>query len=399
MDSRERVLTALAHKEPDRVPIDFGGMRSTGIMALAYAPLKRYLGIEEGSIDVYDVGQQLAWVEEPVKQRFSVDVVALDLDALGPWQPYTLPDGTPARLPARYRIERAPDGSQYILDDEGRRVAHMPPGGYYFDGIYRPLANAETIDDLKRYKWSGRTDDELQRLRKAARFLYEETDYAIMGAFGGNILEAGQGLRGWEQFMIDLAIGGPFLETFLELLTENHLRNLERYLAAVGDYIQIIQMGDDLGTQRGPQVSLDTYRRWIKPYHKRIYGWVHEHYPHIYVFLHCCGGIYELIPELIEEGVQILNPVQTSAYGMDPVRLKREFGADLTFWGGGCETQTTLPRGTPDEVRAQVRERLEIFAPGGGYVFNQVHNVQYGVPPENVTAMFDAAMEFGSYGA
>lgn len=397
MNSRERVLMALAHREPDRVPIDFGGMRSTGIMALAYAPLRRRLGLEDGPVYVYDVGQQLAVIEEPVRRRFGVDVVPLDYDALGPWQPYTLPDGTPAWLPAHYRIERDADGFQYLLDDDGRRVSAMPPDGFYFDAIYRPLANATTVDDLKAYKWSGRTDEELARLREEARRLYENTDYAIMGAFGGNILESGQGLRGWEQFMLDLAYGGIFLETFLELLTENHLRNLERYLNAVGEYIQIIQMGDDLGTQRGPQLSVEMYRRWIKPYHQRIYRWVHEHYPHIYVFLHSCGGIYELIPDLIDEGVQILNPVQTSAYGMDPVRLKREFGRDLVFWGGGCETQTTLPRGTPDEVRRQVRERLEIFAPGGGYVFNQIHNVQHGVPPENVVAMFEAALEYGGY--
>ncbi|NOZ26930.1 MAG: methyltransferase [Chloroflexi bacterium] len=397
MKPRERVLTALAHKEPDRVPIDFGGMRSTGIMALAYAPLKRSLGIEDGSIDVYDVGQQLALVEEPVRQRFGVDVVPLDFDALGPWQPYTLPDGTPARVPAHYRIERAEDGTLYILNDEGRRVAAMPPDGYYFDSIYHPLADAQTVDDLKAFSWSGRSDEDLARLREEARRLYNETDYAIMGAFGGNILESGQGLRGWEQFMLDLAYGGPFLETFLELLTENHLRNLERYLGAVGEYIQIIQMGDDLGTQRGPQISVDMYRRWIKPYHKRIYGWVHDHYPDIYVFLHCCGGVYDLIPDLIDAGVDILNPVQTSAHGMDPVRLKREFGRDLVFWGGGCETQSTLPHGTPEEVRQQVKERLEIFAPDGGYVFNQIHNIQHGVPPENITAMFEAALAHGSY--
>jgi uroporphyrinogen decarboxylase len=397
MKSRERVLTALAHKEPDRVPIDFGGMRSTGIMALAYAPLRRLLRVEDGSIDVYDVGQQLALIEEPVRQRFGVDVVPLDYDALGPWQPYTLPDGTPARIPARYRFERGEDGTLYLLDDDGRRVSAMPPGGFYFDAIYHPLANARTVDDLKAYRWGEVGDAELARLREAARKLHDETDYAIMGAFGGNILESGQGLRGWEQFMLDLAYGGLFLETFLELLTEHHLRNLERYLKAVGEYIHIIQMGDDLGTQRGPQLSVAMYRRWIKPYHKRIYSWVHEHYPHIYVFLHSCGSIYDLIPDLIDEGVQVLNPVQTSAYGMDPARLKREFGRDIVFWGGGCETQTTLPHGTPGEVRRQVRERLEIFAPGGGYVFNQIHNVQYGVPAENVVAMFEAALEYGRY--
>jgi uroporphyrinogen decarboxylase len=212
-----------------------------------------------------------------------------------------------------------------------------------------------------------------------------------MGNFGGSILEAGQGLRGWEQFMIDLAQGGPFLEALLEKLTEFHLANLARYLDAVGPCIQIIVMVDDLGTQHGLQISPQMYRRWIKPCHTRIYGYVHQHYPQIYVFLHSCGSIYPLIPDLIEAGVQILNPVQISAAGMDPVRLKREFGAHLTFWGGGCDTQHTLPCGTPAEVVAEVKRLLDIFAPGGGYVFNQVHNIQADVPPENIVAMLETA--------
>jgi len=395
--SRERVLAVLEHKEPDRVPIDLGGHTASGIMALAYAPLKHLLGVGGGPVKVHDLWQQLALVEEPVRERFGLDVVPADYHALGPWQPYTLPDGTQACILADIRLERGEDGSTYRLDDKGRRVQARPPDGIYFDPIYHPLAGAQTVDDLETYQWSGPGDRELARLHGSAKRLYHETDYAIVGAFWGNILEAGQGLRGWKQFMLDLAYGGPFLETLLELLTQNHLRNLERFLSAVGEYIQIIQMGDDLGTQRGLQISPSMYRRWIKPYHKRIYGWVHEHYPSVYVALHSCGGIYDLIPDFIEEGVDILNPVQTSAQGMSPARLKREFGQHLTFWGGGCETQSTLPFGTPDEVRQQVRERLEIFAPGGGYVFNQIHNIQHGVPPENVAAMLDAAREYGVY--
>jgi uroporphyrinogen decarboxylase len=390
MNSRERILTALRHQEPDRVPIDLGAMRSTGITALAYRRLKEHLGIAEGDIYVYDTGQQLAVVESPILDLFDLDVMPLDLDQLLGWQPYTLPDGHPARIVAGFTTETAPDGSVYQLED-GRRVRYRPPTGLYFDRIYYPLAEATTPADLDPFPLRSYSDDELLLLRNRACHLYENTDYAIMGNFGGSILEAGQDLRGWEQFMIDLAQGGPFLEAFLEKLTEVHLANLARYLDAVGPYIQIIVMVDDLGTQHGLQISPQMYRRWIKPCHSRIYGHVRQHYPQVYVFLHSCGGIYPLIPDLIEAGVQILNPVQISAAGMDPARLKREFGADLTFWGGGCDTQHTLPHGTPQEVAAEVKRLLDIFAPGGGYVFNQVHNIQADVPPENIVAMLEAA--------
>ena len=390
MNSRERVVAALRHEVPDRVPIDLGGMRSTGIIALAYRRLKEYLGVTEGDIYVYDTGQQLAVVEPSILDLFGLDVAPLDLDQLLGWQPYTLPDGSPARIVADFTTETAPDGAVYQLEG-GRRVCYRPPSSHYFYRIYHPLAEATTPADLNPLPSRGYSDDELILLRDRARYLYDDTDYAIMGNFGGSILEAGQDLRGWEQFMIDLAQGGPFLEALLEKLTEFHLANLARYLDAVGHYIQIIVMVDDLGTQNGLQISPQTYRRWIKPCHTRIYGYVRQHYPQVYVFLHSCGGIYPLIPDLIEAGVQILNPVQISAAEMDPVRLKREFGADLTFWGGGCDTQHTLPHGTPEEVAAQVKRLLDIFAPGGGYVFNQVHNIQADVPPENIVAMLETA--------
>ena len=399
MNSRERVVATLHHEVPDRVPIDLGGMRATGITALSYRLLKEHLEITEGDIYVYDTGQQLAVVEPPILDLFGLDVVPLDLDQLRGWQPYTLPDGYPARIVADFTTETAPDGSLYQLED-GRRVRYRPSSSQYFYRIYHPLAEATTPADpsgrasgrsLEPFPLQSCGDDELILLRDRARYLYENTDYAIVGNFGGSILEAGQGLRGWERFMIDLARGGHFLEAFLEKLTQVHLANLARYLDAVGPYIQIIAMVDDLGTQHGLQISPQTYRRWIKPCHTRIYGYVHQHYPEIYVFLHSCGSIYPLIPDLIEAGVQILNPVQISAAGMDPVRLKREFGADLTFWGGGCDTQHTLPRSTAEEVAAEVKRLLGIFAPGGGYVFNQVHNIQADVPPENIVAMLETA--------
>ena len=403
MKSRERVIKALRHQEPDRMPIDFGAMRSTGIMAIAYNHLKRHLGIETGATRLYDTGQQLAEVEEQVRQRFGVDVVDLTYtfpDAPIPnpeWRPWTLPDGSPCLAPADWRPEPDGEGGWVRRDDEGRVVARMPRDVLYFEGCYHPLENATTLADVDAYDWPVVDDERLEYLHERAKWLYHNTDYAIMAPFGGNILERGQGLRGWDSFLMDLVGNRPFADYLMDKMVEAHVRNLERFFAAVGDYIQIVQMGDDLGTQDRPQLRPEVYRETIHPRHKVVYQWVHTHYPNVAVFLHCCGSVYDLVPDLIDEGVDALNPVQTSAAKMDPVALKASFGDRITFWGGGCDTQSVLPNATPEEVRRHVRERVAIFKPGGGYVFNQVHNVQANVAPENVVAMFEAALESAAY--
>ncbi|MCR4406759.1 MAG: uroporphyrinogen decarboxylase family protein [Anaerolineae bacterium] len=393
MNSRARVLTALRHEEPDRVPIDLGGMASTGIHAVAYNRLKRYLGLG-GTTRVFDITQHLAEVEEPVRRRFGVDVIALPRFEVLPgvhnihWQPWTLPDGSPAEISADFHPVRAADGGWEICSPEGMVLYRMPRNGFYFDPVEAPLAHADptTLCSLELPRIG---DEELRLLRERACTLYTETEYAIVGAFGGNLLEMGQSLRGWTQFMIDLASEPDWLEDFLERITEMWMESLARYLDAVGEYIQVIQFGDDLGGQQRLLISPAMYRRLFKPRHRRMYEYVHAH-SNCAVFLHSCGAIYELIPDLIEAGVDVLNPVQTSAAGMDPARLKREFGDRSVFWGGGCNTQYVLPRGTPAEVAADVRERLRIFAPGGGYVFAAIHNILPEIPPENVVTMFDA---------
>ncbi len=402
MKSRECVLTALRHQEADRIPIDLNGMASTGIMAVAYNCLKAHLGMTDGETQVYDIGQQLAHPEPAVLERFGVDVLPLThvpygLDPVRPeWKPWTLPDGSPAMVPSGFNPVRSERGDWLILDDEGRVLSRMPAGGLYFDGVYRPLAEATTVAEIEAYELSPISDAELAWLRNEACRLYETTDKAIMGHFGGNILEGAQGLRGWDRFMMDMALEPKLAHALTQKLADHYVANLPRYLDAVGDYIQIIQMGDDLGTQRGPQLSPDMYREFIKPRHRQVYQYVKAH-SNLYVFLHSCGSVYALIPDLIEESVDILNPVQISAADMDPARLKREFGRDIVFWGGGADTQRVLPCAKPEEVRQHVRELIEIFAPGGGYVFCQVHNIQANVPPENVVAMFEAAQEFGRY--
>ena len=402
MNSRERILTALRHQEPDRVPIDLDGMASTGIMAIAYNRLKAHLGMRGGETVVYDIGQQLAHPEPPLLERFGVDVLPLPRTTLGlnplypTWKPWTLPDGSPALVPSGFCPVQNERGDWLILDDQGRVTHRMPAGGLYFDQVYHPLAEATTIAEIENLELPVLSDDELAWLRREACQLYASTDRAIMGHFGGSILEAAQSLRGWDRFMMDLAWQPKLAQALGQRLADHHLAGLPRYLDAVGEYIQIIQMGDDLGTQRGPQMSPEMYRELIKPYHRQVYENVKAH-SDLYLFLHSCGSIYTLIPDLIELGVDILNPVQISAAEMDPARLKREFGRDIVFWGGGIDTQHVLPHATPQLVRQHVRELLEIWAPGGGYVFCQVHNIQANVPPENVVAMFEAALAFGYY--
>lgn len=394
MNSRERVVAAIRHQPVDRLPVDMGGMRSTGIMAVAYDRLKKRLGITEGDLYVFDTGQQLAYVEAPIRQRFGCDVVILDGGLLDGWRDYILPDGTPAKICASFLTEPDGEGGEYAVDDRGNRTGHRPAASFYFDSISKPpLADAETIADLDRFNWGVLTDEYLEKLRREAKRLYEETDYAILGSFGGAFLEGGQGLRGWDQFMMDIAGDRKFTEALLDRMLENSLRNVELYLDAVGDYIQIIQMGGDMGTQNGPQIRPKVYYEVFQPREKALWGRIHQLKPQVGVFLHCCGGIYDLLPGIIDAGCDILNPVQISARGMDPQRLKNEFGDQLCFWGGGCDTQTVLPFGTPDEVYAHTCQNIEIFAPGSGFVFTQVHNIQAGVPADNILAMFQAVQD------
>jgi uroporphyrinogen decarboxylase len=398
MNHRQRVMAAIRHQNPDRLPVDLGGMRSTGIMAVAYNHLKQHVGISDGELLVFDTGQQLAYVEEPIRNRYGADVLILDMGLLSGWRPYVLPDGTQAKICAEFLTEPDGQGGEYSLDAAGRRVSHRPANSFYYDGITEPpLAQAESLADLDRYNWGVLSDESLEALRREAKRLYHETDFAILGSFGGAFLEGGQGMRGWDRFMMDLAGNRSFAEALLDRMLAASLRNVELYLDAVGDYIQIIQMGGDMGTQNGPQIRPKMYYEIFQPREKALWGRIHQLKPDVAVFLHCCGGIYDLLPGIIDAGCDILNPVQISAKGMDPARLKQEFGDQLCFWGGGCDTQTVLPFATPQEVYEHTRRNIEVLKPGGGFVFCQVHNIQAGVPPQNIEAMYQAARDFGGY--
>jgi uroporphyrinogen decarboxylase len=391
MNHRERVVAAIRRQPVDRLPVDLGGMRSTGIMAIAYNQLKQRLNISGGDIYVFDTMQQLAYVEEPVRQRFGCDVVILDGGMIEGWRDYRLADGTPAKISANFRSEPDGEGGEYSLDSAGQRAQHRPANSFYFDSVAQaPLAEITGIAELEKVQWPLLSDAYLKKLQTEAKRLAEETDYAILGSFGAAFLEGGQGLRGWDQFMMDLAADRAFAEALLDKMLAHALQNVELYLDAVGDYIQIIQMGGDMGTQNGPQIRPKMYYDIFQPREKALWGRIHQIKPELAVFLHCCGGIYDLIPGIIDAGCDILNPVQISARGMDPERLKREFGSQICFWGGGCDTQTVLPFGTPEEVYQHTRRNIEIFSPGSGFVFTQVHNIQAGTPVENILAMYQA---------
>jgi uroporphyrinogen decarboxylase len=416
MTRRERVLRAIGHQEPDKVPIDLGAMRSTGITAVAYNRLKRYLGITGGETLVYDVVQQLAQPEISILDYWEADIIDLGrafLTEEKDWKDFVLPDGSPAKIPASVGFEPDGAGGWMVRSHDGTVIGRMPQGSYFLDQTCFPLLDWDGRDlsllerlpaFMGKVTWAALatppwhlppTSEHLAEVRRRAKNLGETTDFAIMAGFGGNLLEWGQFLRRNDQFLIDLIDNQTLAEALLDRLTEIHLENLEKFLDAVEGYIQIIQMGDDLGTQLAPQISPRMYRRFFKPRHKLIYERVRRRRG-IHLFLHSCGSIAALLPDLIDIGVEIINPVQTSASGMEPERLKKEFGNDLTFWGGGCDTQRLLPQGSPDEIDAHVRRRMEVFGAGGGFIFTQVHNIMPNVPPQNIVALVEAAKTFRS---
>ena len=406
LTSRERVMLAVNHREPDRVPIDLGGHRSSGIMAIAYNKLKQHLGIEGGDIYVYDFVQQLAIIEPEVLDRFGVDVIEMGRGfALGAedWRDWTLPDGTPCKIPAFIRPVKKGD-DWHVYHEDGTLLTIQRDGCLYFEQVHFPLAGSDDSDfndlatPLEKVMWAslgtppapiGYDEEGLKKLAEGAKALRESTDKAIIGLFGGNLNEIPQFLFGMENFFMLLAGEPARAHRLMDKLVEMHLDNLEKFLSAVGPYIDIILFGDDLGMQTGPQISPRMYREFFHPRYELMWTTAKK-LARVKVMLHCCGGIYPLLPGLIEAGLDIIQPVQTNAKDMEAERLKREFGQDICLWGGGCDTQRVLPQGLPQDVVDDVRRNVDILAPGGGFVFQQVHNIMADVPPENIAAMLDA---------
>ncbi len=399
MTSRERVLAAFDHRETECVPVDFSGHRSSGIAAMVYPKLRKLLGLPPRPVRVYDVVQQLAIVDEDVLDRFGVDTIEMGrgfaLDEKS-WSPWTLPDGAPCFVPAWTRLERQ-EGRWVIKSQSGRILAHMPDGALYFEQTYFPFLEGDDLDAISdvlgESMWTAIASPpgpiDAKSLADGARRLRAKTDRAVIGLFGGNLFEVGQFLYRNDQFMMLLAGEPRHAHRFLDKLIEIHLANLEQFLTAVGESIDIVLFGDDLGMQTGPMMSPRMYRELFKPRHKLLWNRAKE-LADVKVMLHCCGGVRELMPDLIEAGLDAINPVQISCSGMSAGELKAEFGKDVTFWGGGCDTQDVLPNGTPRQVAEHVKQQVSMLRPGGGFVFQQVHNILANVPPENIMAMFDA---------
>ncbi len=408
MNCRERVLAALNHQEPDRAPVDFGGHRSSGIMAIAYAKLKEALGISSGDIYVYDVVQQLAIVEEPVLDALGVDVVELGRGFMtdeSDWKDWVLPDGTSCKVPHFLNLEKRGD-DWYLLSDDGVALGVQKKGCLYFEQLYYPMMArdfehdefADLAEQFKYTMWTGVAspgghlpldDTGLAIMRRNAEALRESTDRAIIGLFGGNLFEVPQFLFRNDLYFIYMALYPEAAIRLSGKLCELYLGNLEKWLGAVGPYIDIILFGDDLGGQNGPLLSPKMYREYYQPYHRKLWRRAKE-LADVKVMLHSCGDIEPLLEDLIEAGLDAANPVQISCPGMDAQRLKDKYGARHCFWGGGCDTRDVLPNGTPAEVARHVQEQVKILSPGGGFVFQQVHNIMANVPPENILAMFQA---------
>jgi len=408
MTSRERVLAAVNHRQPDRVPIDLGGMKATGVSAVAYHALKRRLGIATPT-RIFDPRLMIAVVEQEVLERLHGDVLPVDLSGIAgaarperEWVARRLFDGTPVLFPPGTDLREDADGGWTLLDPSGSETFRMPKGGYYFDNT--SFNRGEGIDPAKFKPQHDIPDESLRLMADYAARLRRDTPFALLGwGFGVCFL----GLSLIIERSTDVTQGMPD-EWMVMLMTEKETCReiMGRAVDAAVSRLRLIHealgdtcfawgiAADDSGTQRSEFIHPDLWAEMIKPHYARLCAWVHAH-TGMKTFLHCCGSIPRLIPHLIEAGVDILNPVQTSAAGMDPRTLKETYGRRIVFWGGGCDTQTVLPRASPDEVRAHVKERIGIFGPGGGYVFTQVHNIQAGVPVENVLAMLEAAYASG----
>jgi len=380
MNHRQRALAALNHCEGDRVPIDLGATRNTGIIIEAYARLAHLLEGGENAPSHNEVERaniaRVATPEEWLLKRLDVDFRGIFL-------------GVPDR-----RLDKVfPDGS---YQDELGVVRRRPPSSYYYDVIDSPLDLDITLADLQDQNWPNGDDPGYVRgLREEALALQAEGEYAIVLHLQDVIVHSSQYLRGFKRWYTDFILNPELISSLLDILLEIRLKVTEQALLAVGDLVDVVSCSDDIADQRGPLLSPSMYRKYIRPRHQRYFDRIHS-LTEAKVLYHSCGSVVRLIPDLIEVGVDFINPVQVSASGMDTAVLKREYGRDMGFWGA-VDTQYTLPFGTSGEVREEVQRRIHDLAPGGGYVLAAVHNIQPDVPPENINTMYEAARKLGIY--
>ncbi len=382
MTSRERMLKALNLEQPDRVPIDLGG-NQTGIHKNAYRNLIRHLGYAE-DFQIMDAVQQLAKPSERVLERFHVDTRYISAGAAATWK-----GGI---------VQATRNGRAWhdLTDEFGIRWSMPDSHPLYMDITLHPLANA-TLKEVADYPWpKGDDPGRFAGLRERALQLRRDTPYAVVSGISGVVYEICWYLRGLEQWFCDLMTEPEFCEAMLDQTLKFWMDWFRAFLDEVGDVVDVIMIGDDLAGQDGPLFNPELYRRIVKPRHKRLVQYIRSR-TQAKIWYHTCGGCRDYIPELLDNGINILNPVQTSARHMDPVKLKQQFGRNLVFWGGGCDSQHVLPTGTPDQVAADVRKNMAALKPGGGYIFNNIHNIQGEVSPENIIAMYDTAYACGFY--
>jgi uroporphyrinogen decarboxylase len=382
MTSRERVLTALDHAEPDRIPIDIGGTCVSSIAASTYAALRDHMRLPCVPVREMETVQQIAYVDEDALDALGADVIPVFAN--------TPPSTGPG-------IVDEPGGSRAFRDAFGATL-RMPKDGLYYDWQEFPLPEP-SIEAMLRMSWPDPADPaRYAGLRERVQRLRANSDRALFGMApcGHDLFNQLLRVRGMENGLMDLVAEQEFAEAFLERLTQTICTAQELFLSEVGDIIDVHFAADDLAGQHGPMISPAVFRKLIKPRLARIMQTI-KRMTKAKVLFHCCGAVGEFLPDLIEIGVDILNPVQVSADGMDSAFLKRMYGRRLTFWGGGCDTQRVLGAGSPRDVVEEVRRRVADFAPGGGFVFGAVHNIQPFVEPRNIVAMFDTAREAGVY--
>jgi hypothetical protein len=400
------------------VPIDLGATGQTGISVSALFRLRQHYGLEAKPLDVFEITQMLGVVDEDLRQVIGADVVGINhpVNSLGvpdcpAKKPFTMPDGTPTWIAATNEYDILPDGGIKMYPQGDRQAPpsiYMPSGGYFFDIIDRAgevdeddLTPVEDFKDL----YTALSDETAQYFEKESKRLFESTDYAIIGNLGGGGLgdpgyipgafeKNPRGIRKFDEWMMAQILYPDYVKAVFEYQTEVMLKNLEIYKQAMGDRIQIVWIsGTDFGTQNAGFFSTDIFQELYKPYYKKMNDWVHQN-TNWKTFYHSCGSVVSYLDDFVEMGMDILNPVQLSASGMDAQMLKDQYGDKLVFWGGGIDTQEVLPRGTPEQVKAQVQERLDILSKGGGYVFNTIHNIVGNTPVENIAAAFEAVREY-----
>lgn len=382
----ERISVSLNHKEPDRIPLDLGSTKMTGINIKAYKNFIEYKGWDglDQDPEILDPVQQLAFMPDEVLKRLGVDTRGLMPSA-------------PSNFKTQY-IEG--DGYIKFADEWGVEWSKPIHGGHYFDIVSSPIVGSDIdILNLDSFTWPDPLDSSrIKHFPKRIADVKAQGDYAfVMHGISAGLFEMALRLRGFEQFFMDLALEPDFACGILDRVLEIKMQFWGKAMELVGDDVAVAIEADDLGTQNSLLISPDMYRQFIKPRHKKLFSFIKEKAPHVKVFLHSCGAIKPLIHDLIEAGVDILNPLQVSAKDMNTKDLKKEFGDYITFWGGGVDTQRTLPFGSSEEVKDEVKQRIDDLAPGGGFVFSTIHNIQGDVPPENIEAMLEVLSVYGIY--